>query len=73
MQLLAARGYTRLVMQVGRGKARPQLIDHAGIQVEFYKFKPSLEPDIAAAALVLSHAGAGTCIEVCAATEHVWI
>jgi beta-1,4-N-acetylglucosaminyltransferase len=34
------------------------------LPVERYRFKPSLSSDIAACSLIISHAGAGTCLEV---------
>ena len=33
------------------------------LSVESYNFKPSLQEDLLGAALVISHAGAGTCLE----------
>lgn len=33
------------------------------LSVDYYNFKPSLQEDILGAALVISHAGAGTCLE----------
>ena len=58
-------GYTRLVVQVGRGvNAEPPAADvPAGLTVEVYDFKPSLAADVAAADLVVSHAGAGSIME----------
>lgn len=75
VELLAAKGYTRMVFQVGRGAARPLNgrplsgsggssggggsddgssvagLEEGAIPIEWYEFKPSLEPDIAAASL----------------------
>lgn len=75
VELLAAKGYTRMVFQVGRGAARPLNgrplsgsggssggggsdvgssvagLEESAIPIEWYEFKPSLEPDIAAASL----------------------
>ena len=39
------------------------------LTVESYNFKPSLEEDISGAALVISHAGAGTCLETLEAKQ----
>ena len=39
------------------------------LPVSCYKFKPSLSSDISSSSLVISHAGAGTCIEVQAAAK----
>lgn len=56
----------KLTTQVGRG-TRPDLTSRNlfhGIELEVYGLKPSILPDITAADLVISHAGAGSCIEV---------
>ena len=59
---LAAQGYTRLVLQVGRG-AEPQVPASPPLAVEWYRFKPSLDADMRDAALIISHAGAGSILE----------
>ena len=46
-------GYDSIVAQIGRGTYVPTTID-------YYRFKPSLDDDFAAADLVISHAGAGS-------------
>jgi beta-1,4-N-acetylglucosaminyltransferase len=62
-------GYTRLIVQYGRGR-KPSIIDpykqkrKKRIEVELYDFKPSLLQDMTHADLILSHAGAGTVSEV---------
>lgn len=59
----------KLTLQVGRG-TRPDLTSHNyfhGIELEVYGLKPTILPDIQAANLVISHAGAGSCIEVLSA------
>lgn len=38
--------------------------DFKGISIDVYKLKKSILPDIEAADLVISHAGAGSCIEI---------
>lgn len=40
-----------------------------GIDTFCYDYKPSIQPDIAASNLVISHAGAGSCIEVLTARK----
>lgn len=64
--LLARQGYTRLLLQIGRG-AEPPLAASAGpappLRVEWYRFKDSLEPDMHGAALLITHAGAGSIME----------
>ncbi|PAA52438.1 hypothetical protein BOX15_Mlig018171g6 [Macrostomum lignano] len=62
-------GYHGLVMQIGRGDYEP--VAHTArdyplegrFSVSYYRFKPSLAADIAAAGLVISHAGAGSVLE----------
>eukprot|EP00929_Paragymnodinium_shiwhaense_P015411 TRINITY_DN123503_c0_g1_i1.p2 TRINITY_DN123503_c0_g1~~TRINITY_DN123503_c0_g1_i1.p2 ORF type:complete len:181 (+),score=47.35 TRINITY_DN123503_c0_g1_i1:82-624(+) len=65
-------GFRKLVVQYGRGAHKPTLgaaaqqASGAGaqmLQVDSYAFKPSLEDDFDAAALVISHAGAGSIVE----------
>ena len=43
--------------QFGRGTVEPAPTPRQGFEVEVYKYKPSLEPDIQAADLVISHCG----------------
>ena len=62
---LAARGFTRLVIQYGRG-AVPPTVESASsppLEIVTYRFKPSLAGDMAVAGLVISHAGAGSILE----------
>ena len=62
LTLLASLGYTRLTLQVGHGTT-PVVPGSAPISVEWYRFKDSLEADMHAAALMVSHAGAGSILE----------
>ena len=52
-----AKGYTRLVLQIGKGdEARvPQSI--AGLTVDHYSLKPSIKIDMQQASLIISHGG----------------
>eukprot|EP00741_Cyanophora_paradoxa_P002750 tig00000629_g2670.t1 len=59
---LRERGFVRVLVQIGRGAFEPR----AGgpeVELEFYRFKPSLAEDYRAASLVISHAGAGSIME----------
>jgi beta-1,4-N-acetylglucosaminyltransferase len=69
---LIAAGYTHLVIQFGAGAYRPHRLFPAaassarlqnGLQVECFDFAPSLQERLAGAALVVSHAGAGSIFE----------
>lgn len=70
--VLVAAGYTRLVMQIGRADYTPRRLLppnsraarlHSGLSVEYFDFAPSLADHLRAAALVISHAGAGSIFE----------
>eukprot|EP00039_Didymoeca_costata_P011113 m.153306 g.153306 ORF g.153306 m.153306 type:complete len:167 (-) comp15064_c0_seq10:1852-2352(-) len=69
IRALKKKGYNRVRVQVGRGEARPSFDRLDGVEIEWYDFKPSLERDILNAALVIGHAGAGTCMEVLEANK----
>ncbi|KAM4585774.1 UDP-N-acetylglucosamine transferase subunit ALG13 [Fundulus diaphanus] len=62
-QVLKARGYERLVLQVGNGSFVPDAASCAHLSVEAYRFKESIAEDMRQADLVISHAGAGSCLE----------
>lgn len=63
IKLLAQQGYTRLLLQIGRG-AEPVLSSPApALPVEWYRFKDSLAQDMRSAGLIVSHAGAGSIME----------
>uniref|UniRef100_A0A8C8VF44 UDP-N-acetylglucosamine transferase subunit ALG13 n=1 Tax=Pelusios castaneus TaxID=367368 RepID=A0A8C8VF44_9SAUR len=62
LQALRSLGYSRLVLQVGSGAA-PEPLRTAAFTLEVFRFKESLAEDLQRADLVISHAGAGTCLE----------
>lgn len=55
-------GCTKLVIQYGKGS--PPSVKYSGIDIQSYDFKPSLLPAMKEADLIVSHAGAGTIMEV---------
>lgn len=63
IQTLKDRGYERLVLQVGKGSLLPTADSCPHITLEAYRFKSSIADDIEQADLVISHAGAGSCLE----------
>nr|CAD7586733.1 unnamed protein product [Timema genevievae] len=50
-------------MQIGNGDI-PKCGQIPGMQLDYYRFKTSIVEDIQEANLVVSHAGAGSCLEV---------
>ncbi|XP_065336711.1 UDP-N-acetylglucosamine transferase subunit ALG13 homolog [Cloeon dipterum] len=63
LKVLKSRGYTRLKIQYGNGSFIPPDCSLEGVQISSYRFKDSLQQDMSSADLILSHAGAGTCLE----------
>jgi len=66
---LKSLGYRRVIVQVGRGELVPddeivKTYASYGITFDWYRFKPTLLDDFQAADLIISHAGAGTVLEV---------
>lgn len=56
-------------MQYGNGSLNKIETREEGIEITTYRFKDSLAEDIAGADLVISHAGAGSCLEVLEANK----
>ncbi|KAG9272640.1 UDP-N-acetylglucosamine transferase subunit ALG13 homolog isoform X1 [Astyanax mexicanus] len=63
VKALVNRGYTDVVLQVGRGSSVPDSQSCPGLRLEAFRFKESIAENIQQADLVISHAGAGSCLE----------
>jgi len=70
---LYRKGYTNLVVQCGNStfelafaiqSGDAQKISRAGVDILFWAYKPSLQEDYEKADLIISHAGAGTILDV---------
>mmetsp|Transcript_23280 Transcript_23280/g.40065 ORF Transcript_23280/g.40065 Transcript_23280/m.40065 type:complete len:167 (+) Transcript_23280:7-507(+) len=57
-----AKGYNHITCQIGRGTYVPNNNDDL-VSTDWYRFRPSLSEDYSTAALVISHAGAGSIME----------
>lgn len=64
LQWMASNGYSRLVIQYGKGN-EPIIPKDSPMKnnIETYRFRPTLDADMREADLILSHAGAGTVME----------
>lgn len=63
LELLSSKfGCRSLLLQIGRGAYEPEKKSSAPT-VDYYRFKSSIREDLVEADLVISHAGAGTCLE----------
>jgi beta-1,4-N-acetylglucosaminyltransferase len=63
LDILYSLGYTLVQFQVGSG-AYKRNEEHSKIQVKYHPYFENFDEEIASADLVISHAGAGTCLEV---------
>ncbi|KAI5630086.1 hypothetical protein C0J50_7811, partial [Silurus asotus] len=64
VKALIQRGYTDVVLQVGQGSYVPDAHSCPGLRLQTFRFKKSIAENIHNAHLVISHAGAGSCLEV---------
>ncbi|KAK3418536.1 hypothetical protein EUGRSUZ_H04472 [Eucalyptus grandis] len=64
-QELSARGYTDLVIQMGRGTYTPKKSngEDGSLVVDYFTFSPSIVDYLRSASLVISHAGSGSIFE----------
>ncbi|XP_063038336.1 UDP-N-acetylglucosamine transferase subunit ALG13 homolog isoform X2 [Melospiza melodia melodia] len=64
LQALQSRGYQKLLLQAGWGSLpQPQPSSSPAAAVEAFRFKDSLAEELQSADLVISHTGAGSCLE----------
>ncbi|XP_050348750.1 UDP-N-acetylglucosamine transferase subunit ALG13 homolog [Nymphalis io] len=63
--LLALRkmGCKNITVQIGNSDVEPGDFEKDGIKLHLYRFKNSLKADMTNADLIISHAGAGSCLE----------
>lgn len=66
--MLEADGYTHLNMQIGSG-VQPQIPSSQRIQITWFRLKDNISADIESASLIISHAGAGSCLEALGAKK----
>ncbi|KAL2945252.1 UDP-N-acetylglucosamine transferase subunit ALG13-like protein [Bienertia sinuspersici] len=64
-QELYAKGYTHLLIQIGRGSYIPARShgDDGSIAVDYFTFSSSIAESLRSASLVISHAGSGSIFE----------
>ncbi|CAO2622798.1 UDP-N-acetylglucosamine transferase subunit ALG13 homolog, partial [Lemmus lemmus] len=63
VEILKSLGYNQLVLQIGRGTVVPEPFTTESFTLDVYRYKDSLTEDLQQADLVISHAGAGSCLE----------
>lgn len=57
MKAFIHRGYTDMVLQVGRGSVVPDPDSCRGLTLQVFRFKDSIAEDMRHSDLVISHAG----------------
>uniref|UniRef100_A0A0D9W3B7 Glycosyl transferase family 28 C-terminal domain-containing protein n=1 Tax=Leersia perrieri TaxID=77586 RepID=A0A0D9W3B7_9ORYZ len=63
-EALLQKGYTHLLIQMGRGTYVPSKVTgNSTLQVDYFTFSPSIADYIREASLVISHAGSGSIFE----------
>ncbi len=71
LQCLQAKGYTSLVVQCGNSRTDEPVpnggklhMSREGVDIELWKFKPSLVEEYEKADLIISHAGSSLSVEI---------
>ncbi|CEG43716.1 udp-n-acetylglucosamine transferase [Plasmopara halstedii] len=62
LSALVSRGFTSIRMQIGHGKHVPRA-SFSGLLMSYYRHDPQYKRDVAAADLIISHAGAGSIMD----------
>ena len=57
LQTLKKHGFKKMILQIGNGAVVPDCDNSTCIEMEYFRFKPSISDDIAKASVVISHAG----------------
>nr|XP_046477745.1 UDP-N-acetylglucosamine transferase subunit ALG13 homolog [Neodiprion pinetum] len=64
LQALSNRGYNHLILQIGKSSLDPDCSPRHGFRrIEYFNLSPSIQEQMTSADLVISHAGAGSCLE----------
>ncbi|MCL4134537.1 UNVERIFIED_CONTAM: hypothetical protein GTU68_016105 [Idotea baltica] len=63
LKVLYSKGYKFLSIQIGKGTYVPDEGVFQGVNVEVFRYKETLKDNFERSDLVISHAGAGSCIE----------
>ncbi|XP_035220763.1 UDP-N-acetylglucosamine transferase subunit ALG13 homolog [Stegodyphus dumicola] len=61
LNLLASKGFEKIIFQIGRGSVIPE--SSTIIEIEWFRFKDDVTDYIKNASLVIGHGGAGTILE----------
>lgn len=56
-------GCKEITIQIGNSAIKPRIFEYDGVKYNLYRFKDSIHGDMKDADLIISHAGAGSCLE----------
>ena len=69
LRLLSEKGYEKVIFQIGKGEFIPEEGTRFGLKVSVFRLKKSIQTYFESADLVISHAGAGSCLEALGAKK----
>ncbi|KAL4222377.1 UDP-N-acetylglucosamine transferase subunit ALG13 [Mactra antiquata] len=72
LKCLQMLGYSEVLLQIGSGEVIPT-DNRPAIKLDYYRYKSSIKEDIESADLIISHAGAGSCLEVLGAKKKLLV